>query len=146
MNTIFTIWNTSNKGKSSTILELANLLLRTFPEHKIIHTSKDVFKLSVDFRLIIEINGKIVALESQGDPGTELEKRLNNIITLYKPYLIITSSRTRGETIWAINNVAYLHKYDKIRTSTYETTHSFNQVNVLKAEHLLDLIQKLRLI
>ncbi|CAM4341972.1 hypothetical protein [Flavobacterium terrigena] len=146
MKTILTIWNTSNKGKSSTILELANLLLRTFPKHTIIYTSKDIFKLSVDFRLIIEINGKIIALESQGDPGTGLEKRLNNIITLHKPYLIITSSRTRGETIWAINNVADLHKYDKIWTSTYETSHSHKLANELKAEHLLDLIKKLGLI
>jgi len=36
MKTIITIWNTSNKGKSSTILELANIILRTFPKNKII--------------------------------------------------------------------------------------------------------------
>lgn len=99
MNTILTIWNTSNKGKSSTILELANLLLRRFPEHKIIYTSKDIFKLSVDFRLIIEINGKILALESQGDPKTNLESRLDKIITTYKPGIVFCTSRTRGETI-----------------------------------------------
>lgn len=146
MSTILTIWNTSNKGKSNTILQLANSILREYPNHKIIYSSKDLAILSIDFRLIIEINEKIIALESQGDPGTGLEKRLTSVINSYQPDLIITSSRTRGETIWAINNIAKIHNYDKIWTSTYETSHSHNQMNSLKAEHLLDLIQKLGLI
>jgi hypothetical protein len=146
MNTIITIWNTSNKGKSTIILELAKLFINTFPNHKIIYTSKSIVKLSIDFRLIIEINGKNIAFESQGDPKTELEQRLENVIITYKPDLIITTSRTRGETIWAINNVAEVHKYDKIWTSTYEAANSHNQMNVFKAEHLFDLIEKLGLI
>ena len=147
MKTIVAIWNSGGKGKSSSILELAQLMLAQLPKNHIpIYCSTDVKNLSIDFTLIIEINGKIVALESQGDPGTKLEKRLDDIVKNYNPDIIICSSRTRGETVWAINNVAKKHSYDKIWTSTYETTHSHQLVNSLKGEHLFDLIQKLGLI
>lgn len=144
MSTIVTIWNTSNKGKSATILELAKIFLSK--SSTVIFSSKDIIDLTIDFRLIIEVNGKIVALESQGDPGTELEKRLNNIVNTYSPDLIFTTSRTRGETIWAINNVAKSHKYDKIWTSTYQISKNHKIANQAKAEHLFDLISKLGLI
>lgn len=36
MNTITAIWQTAEKGKSSTILELANLLIKKHPSYKLI--------------------------------------------------------------------------------------------------------------
>jgi len=146
MKTIIAIWNSAEKGKSSTILELTNLLLTKFPNHKIVFCDKDVNKLTIDFRLIIEINGKTIALESQGDPGTKLEHRLDNVEAKYHPFLIFCTCRTRGETVAAINNVSKRHLYDKIWTSTYDTTHSYKLINGIKAEHLLDLIIKMQLI
>lgn len=146
MNTILAIWNAGGKGKSTTILELANLMIAQFPKYKQIYSSKNISNLSVDFTLIIEINGKIIALLSQGDPGTKLEKRLEDIANQYSPNLIICSCRTRGETVQAINKIASRHLFDKIWTSTYETTHSHPLANQLKGEHLLDFIIKMGLI
>lgn len=34
MNTILAIWNAAGKGKSTTILELANLMIAQFPKYK----------------------------------------------------------------------------------------------------------------
>lgn len=146
MNTIIAIWHSGGKGKSGTILALANLLLSQYPNHNVIHASKDVNHLSADFSLIIEINGKTIALESLGDPNTGLEKRLDEIVKKHNPNLIICSSRTRGETVWAINNIAKKYSYDKIWTSTYQVTHSHKLANSLKGQHLLDLILKLGLV
>lgn len=146
MNTLLAIWNAGGKGKSTTVLELANLMIAQFPKYKQIYSSKNINNLSVDFTLIIEINGKIIALVSQGDPGTELEKRLENIVKQYSPNLIICSCRTRGETVQAIHKIASSHLYNKIWTSTYETTHSHQIANQLKGEHLLDFIIKMGLI
>lgn len=146
MNTILAIWNAGGKGKSTTILELANLMIAQFPKYKQIYSSKNTIKLSVDFKLIIEINGKIIALVSQGDPGTKLEIRLDEIVKKYNPNIIFCSCRTRGETVRAINNIAKKYSYDKIWTSTYQTTHNHLLANKLKAEHLLDLIIKMGLI
>lgn len=81
MKTIIAIWNTSSKGKSSIILEIAKRLLIQFPNKSVIFCNKDVNHLTVDFRLVIKINGKIIVLESQGDPGTKQEARLTGIDT-----------------------------------------------------------------
>lgn len=89
MNTILAIWNSGAKGKSTTILNLANLQMSTYPAHTVIFCSKNRSFLSLDFRLILEIDGEIIALESQGDPKTGLEKRLDDIVTKYQPNLII---------------------------------------------------------
>jgi len=139
MKTIVAIWNTGGKGKSTTILNLANLLISR-PHTPIFCSQPDITKLVVDFRLVIKIGGKTIALESQGDPGTKLEDRLRNIEKLYNPDLIICSTRTRGETVHAIENVARDFEYDTIWTSTYQVTHDFEVANHAKAEHLLDLI------
>lgn len=146
MNTIIAIWNTAGKGKSSTILELANLLIKNYPNYNLIYSSKDVNNLSIDFRLIIEINNKVIALESQGDPGTKLEIRLNQIIKNHTPNLIFCTCRTRGETVNAINNTVKNHGFDKVWTSTYDMNHSYQQVNKLKARYLIDLSVNLGLI
>jgi len=145
MNTIIAIWNSGSKGKSSTILNLANLLMSSYT-HSVIYCNKDSSKLTVDFRLILEINKKIIALESKGDPKTDLEKRLSEIATKYHPNLIICSTRTRGETVQAVHKTASKYSFDKIWSSTYEITHSQSLANNLKSEHLLDLIVKLGLI
>jgi len=145
MNTIISIWNSGSKGKSTTILNLANLLLSILP-NRVIYCSKNIHALTTDFRLIIEINHKTIALESQGDPKTNLEKRLDDIVTKYKPDLIICSTRTRGETVHAVENIANKYFFDIIWTSTYQITYSHNIANIAKADHLLDLIKKLGLI
>lgn len=145
MKTILAIWNSAGKGKSSTILELANLM-QNFPGCEIIFSSKPAISLTIDFRLIIKIKDKIIAFESQGDPGTHLEARLENIVKQYSPDIIFCTCRTRGETVAAVNKIAHSYTYDKIWTSTYETNHSRDIANRLKAEHLQDLVVKLGLI
>jgi len=146
MKTIIAIWNSAEKGKSSTILELANLLTSRYQNREVIFCDKEVNNLSIDFRLIIKINGKTIALESQGDPGTGLEKRLKEIVNKYNPDSIFCTCRTRGETVWAINNTANQFSYDKIWTSTYDSANNHKLINSLNGEHLLDLIIKLNLI
>jgi len=146
MSTIIGIWNASGKGKSSTILSLANFLMKAYPAHKVIFCSKDETALTIDFRLILEINGKIYALESMGDPNSALESRLDDIMATYKPDVLICATRTRGNTVLAVQNIKTKYSSDLIWSSTYQTSHSHTLVNDAKAEHLHDLMRKLSLI
>ncbi|SHN12424.1 hypothetical protein [Flavobacterium xinjiangense] len=146
MNTIIAIWHSGGKGKSGTILALANLLLSQYPNPNVIHSSKDVNNLSVDFSLIIEINGKTIALESLGDPNTGLEKRIDEIVKKHNPNLIFCTCRTRGETVHAVEKNTKKHNYDIIWTSTYQVNQNHIRANQIKAEHLLDLSVQLGLI
>ncbi len=145
MKTILAIWHSSNKGKSATLRNVAALLLARsgvtvlFP----IGGPPD---MTGDFRLVIQINGKVISIESQGDPNTNLKHRLSELVTLYRSDLIFCTTRTRGDTVDAVNSVADGHGYEIIWTSTYQMANRSNDAsaNDAKARHLLDLLQTLR--
>lgn len=146
MKTILAIWNSGQKGKSETVRSLANLLINNYPKNRIVFSDPTNINSNTDFRLIIEINGKVIGLESQGDPNTGLQKRLEDLAEKHKCDLIFCTARTRGETIHAINNVAKSNHYDIIWTSTYQSGGNHGIMNNIKAEHLLDLVRQLNII
>lgn len=146
MKTILAIWHTKDKGKTETIREIAHNLMRIYPSFRAISPIPASVHPTWDFRLVIEIKGKIIGLESQGDPKTNLRNRLEELVTKYNCDLIFCTTRTRGETVWAVENVANSFEYDQIWTSTYQTTRSHTLVNDLKAKHIIDLVQNLGLI
>ena len=148
MNTIVLVRNSGDKGKSETLREFANLLLIEYPRYKSIFPDSAEPIISGDFRLVIEINGIIVGVESQGDPNTDLEKRLFELVDKYNCSLILCSSRTKGETVYAVDNLANAKGFQTLWTSTYQIADKNQQklVNSLKAKHILDLIQCLNLL
>ena len=143
MKTITAIWHTANKGKTETLRELAQLLVSTYPNHKIVSGGKTPIPLKGDFRLVLNINGKIVAIESQGDPNTGLRERLDDLTGNLHADLIFCSTRTKGDTVNAVDVVSSMHSYDLVWTSTYQTTSNYTLVNRLKAKHILELMQNL---
>lgn len=144
MKTIIAIRHASNKGKSETLRELAKLLV-AYPNSSIRHLNPNPMPDKGDLSLVVEIVGIIIVIESQGDPYTELEKRLNKIIDSYNPDLIFCATRTKGETMIAIERVS-AKGYQTIWTSTYQSETNHTQLNKLKAKHLLDLAKEMKLI
>lgn len=146
MKTIIALKNTEEKGKTETLRELANLLIEVYPNFKTLHPIPfRIFKVN-DFRIVVEINGKIISIESQGDPKTNLKTRLENLILDYDSDLIICSCRSRGETVCSIKAVAHDNNYQILWNSTYQSFTNHDILNKLKAKHLLDLIVKMGLI
>ncbi|MBC5994016.1 hypothetical protein [Pontibacter cellulosilyticus] len=147
MKTILAISHASGKGKTQTIRELANLLLGSYPTFVAIKPIPAKVPVDGDFQLIIEIAGIVIGIESMGDPGTGLEKRLQKLAGSYSCDIIICATRTRGETVAAVENAASTWDYDTIWTSTYQVIKKHQaQANQLKAKHLLDLLQQLLLL
>lgn len=146
MKTILAISHSQGKGKTETVREIAQNLIRIYPNFKPIFPIPIKIPLKYDFRLIIEINGKIIGLESQGDPNTNLKKRLKDLVNKYNCDIIYCTTRTKGETVKAVKDVANNFGYDQIWTSTYQTTTNHSLVNDLKAKHIIDLTQQLGLI
>jgi hypothetical protein len=146
MKTILTVWHSAGKGKSSTIREFAHTLISTFPGNQIIYSDTVPFNPTGDFRLIIKINGEKIAVESKGDPSSDLKGRLDEIYKDYNPGIIICASRTRGLTVSQIDAFAAKNSYQQIWTSTYHMDTHHNQVNKLKAKHMIELLQNLNLI
>lgn len=147
MKTILSVWNSSSKGKTETIRELAKLLLSTYPAFTPVKPSSVHIPKKGDFILVIDINGIIVGIVSQGDPGTGLKAKLEDLIDTYQCDIIICATRTRGDTVETVKKMAWQKKYDVIRTSTYQVSQDHRGLaNQLKARHLLSLLQGLELL
>lgn len=144
MKTIIALKNTASTGKSETLRELAQLLMSTYPIHQVKLLKPDPIGGTGDFSFVAVMNGKIIAIESKGDPSTILKKRLSDI-EKYTPDIIICATRTTGETVIAVKAMEK-KGYQAIWTSTYEVSDNFNQVNKLKAKQILELMKSLQLI
>lgn len=145
--TALAVWNSGDKGKTETVRELAYALLSFHPHYRLLYTSapKVIIPKFGDFRLVITINGNVIAIESQGDPKTWLQSRLHDLIRFYAPDMIICTCRTRGETVHAVESLIPWG-YEIIWSSTYQLPGRFQQMvaNTLKGLHLLELLQTLR--
>lgn len=146
LKTIIAIWHVAEKGKTETVRAIANNLMEMYPNYNAIFPNPAFVPDENDFRLVIEINGKIIGIESEGDPNSNLETRLIELATKYKCDIIYCTTRTKGETVRAVERTADSHDFDQIWTSTYQTTAQHQIVNDLKAKHIIDLTQNLNLL
>ena len=145
MKTILAIWHVADMGKTETLREFANLLLRR-PAFKPIYPVPAAVPATGDFRLVLEINGHIVAVESGGDPFTDLEQRLIDLADNFHAEVILCATRTKGyTTVGAVDHVAATKGFETIYTSTYQIGNPalHRTVNQSKARHLLNLLQRL---
>lgn len=148
MKSVIAVWNAGGKGKSNTLRELARLLLTEYPNCRPIYPDPAVIPAKGDFRLLIEINKKIIAIETKGDPGTNLEERLIDLAEIHHCDLIFCTCRTSGETKLAVKHLSAKCGHEIIWTSTYQVADGDKHklINTLKAKHLLDLVKKLGLL
>lgn len=154
--TIIALSHSGNKGKTETLRKLAELLLdsKDFDKVEVLYNSyKNDYQIEPkwDFRIIFKIYiGKmtfIVVIETQGDPKTNLQERLIQIQDAFHPDIIYCSTRTRGETVWAVDHLWKNFNYETIWTTTYQIVGEKRQavVNDLKAHQLLQLARSLEL-
>ena len=136
--TILAVWNAANCGKTETLRRLAILFKEKFPSASF---SLDEIPVDGDFRLIIIMGDIKIAIESKGDPKTDLQSRLIELDEL-GCNLIICTCRTKGETVNAIINMEKTCSFETIWTSTYQGKPSLNYsfLNNKKAEHIFDLL------
>ena len=145
---IVAIWHRADKGKTETLRELAKLILQTYPQHTILNSVPPAIPMkgAGDFRVVVSINGRVVAVESQGDPKTNLLGRLQDLVNNFNADVIFCSTRTKGDTVVAVDNLATQNGFETIWTSTYQTDTHQKTANRLKAEHILDLVIKLSIL
>jgi Cdc6-like AAA superfamily ATPase len=134
MKTIIAIYGTGGSGKSDTVRQVAILLGSKNVDHE------------KDFNDIITIGKKKIGIICKGDPGTGLDKKLRNMADL-GCYVIFCTCRTSGSTQKAITDIANKFDYQIIWTATYYSVDKSQQknFNVIKAAHLVDLCNQLRL-
>jgi hypothetical protein len=140
MKTIICVRGTAKQGKTGIIRELANLLApKCAVTYGNIHPTDD-------FTLELTANGKRCGLQSAGDDGDALFKQLE-IWAKTSFEVIVCASRMQGDSAKAMENLVSQYNYDIIKTTSYVSDKSpqHQQLNRLKAEHLLDLLAKMGL-
>lgn len=98
MKNIYAIYGRAEIGKTSTIREIYNLLIEKFGKKIIVETETNIFSHKGDIRVTVKINGKLIGIESQGDPDSRLKASLD-IFVKVNCDIILCATRTRGTTV-----------------------------------------------
>jgi hypothetical protein len=138
MKQIFGLYGTSNVGKSETIKNVYRKLTELYPDF-IFH--KD-FKFIVgkgDICVIIIINGKIIGIESQGDPNSRIFINLP-IFVKFNCDIILCATRTRGATVDEVEKLKNTYEVKWIKKNPSGNAIKFKIDNDKLAGEILNLI------
>lgn len=136
--TVFANWGSAGQGKSSTVKEIAKLILNNYPTAT---TDPVTIDYTYDIRVIITIGKIKIGVESQGDPNSRLFDSLKYFVKVNCD-IIICSTRTSGSTVEAVNELYSKHGYDNVWVTNYRSNEK-NQdlLNEISAKHIFELIQ-----
>jgi hypothetical protein len=99
MPDVFALQGTGNSGKSTTLVSLYNAVCSKYPAA----TVQQVHIGTADIAVIISgVNGLVIGIESQGDPGSRLQNTLSTFAAA-KCDVIFCACRTRGMTVGWVN-------------------------------------------
>lgn len=99
MSGVYALQGPGNCGKSTTIISLYNDVRSKYPAA----TVRQVHDGTADIAVIISgVDGMIIGIESQGDPGSRLKNTLDAFVA-EKCDVIFCACRTRGMTVGWIN-------------------------------------------
>lgn len=139
--TIIVVKGHSNQGKTQSIHTLFTELKKI--DCKLIEENF----YNSDIKAIVEFKGQKIGICSIGDPNSAQADLLTDLVSK-DCNIIITASRTRGETIEIIEHLANQHKYATIYTSNYiynkeEDTTMYEKLNNQFAHAIIELIKHL---
>lgn len=134
----------SGIGKSAAVREVFYQLSRKYkPKLEEWQYEKD----KGDIKAIFEIEGVYVGIESQGDPGFDMEKTIDEFVEKYKCDIIVTACRTKGSTYQKINTFMRNNGYDILWYAHYvyqgkDTSNAWEAFKVTYAEKVVELIKE----
>ncbi|MFY9085393.1 hypothetical protein [Aliarcobacter cryaerophilus] len=136
-NTIFVLRGRARIGKTTTIKKVRELLLQKsgVKEYKV------EFEIlnRVDIRVVLDINGVLVGIETQGDPSSRLEESIELFIKA-KCKIIVCASRTSGMTVDWINKYSKAFNIEWIEKKNAENDSERENLNNKKAEEIVEKI------
>jgi len=137
MRKIFGLYGAANVGKSQTIKEVYNLLSSEYKTAKIKHQI-----LESDIIVVLTIDGITIGIESQGDPNSRLAESLSLFVKM-ECNIIICATRTRGQTVDAVNKLVKNHEYEVLwLKQDVKSDGSEYESNKAMARRIVDEIEK----
>lgn len=134
--TVFANSGTADQGKSSTIIEIFNLLNKKYR-----NSIEIIFSSEWDITAVVTIGKIKIGIESQGDPNSRLLNSLKYFVKINCD-IIICSTRTSGTTVDAVNA---LNKrgYNIVWVTNYRSKEKDHKaLNKISANHIFKLIQQ----
>ena len=135
--TIICVSAKSNRGKSSSIKKLYTMLggTKTFAD------GEDIWE-------VVTYKGHKIGIKSQGDPGTDHKTDLTKYIVELHVDIIVTASRSYGETYWTVKGVAEANGFETIVLNPISTEEEYSVYPVdnlytKNAEALLEIINNI---
>jgi len=125
--------NKSNSGKTSTLRELANILISKGGKSVLIEGDL----IHGDFIIKVSYNNQEIIIISMGDIGEELKKKYNQVWDNYtKIDIIFGACRTKGETVSVVKEQAKDKFFNIIWTATYKNKSDQQNLNNKRANEL----------
>ena len=135
-NLVIANYGKAQSGKSSSIKEVFNKLIATYPYKVLIKDG--------DIKAIITIGNVLVGIESQGDPNSRMIQSMNDFVSM-GCQIIVAACRTSGKTYNKIIELDQINGYDIIWASNDKTSISQRHRDILNkkyAERVIDLIME----
>lgn len=135
MKTIICLRGGAGIGKTSSIRAVWNRI--NIRNHPPLHQSSD------DICAIVPFCNSTIGVVSQGDPYSEQDKWLKELMAL-DCEIIVCASRTKGSTVSAVQKVAQSGEYATIWFSPFYSTDSVDTsvLNNFTADTVIELIRK----
>ena len=135
MKNIYALYGRGDIGKTSTIKEVYNLLIKKFGKEIIVETDTNIFSEKNDIRVIVKIKGKLIGIESQGDPNSRLKVSLDIFVEMNCD-IILCATRTWGTTVDFVKLLEPEYKIDWIKKPDFGN--EYEQKNKELAKNIFD--------
>lgn len=145
--TIIAIHGRANEGKSETIKKVCELLVDTFPKHKLF---PEKISYQGDILQTIKIGEVKIGLEGQGDPKSRMisDETLELLAGNHSEWgncdIIICATRTSGETVQQVDKIADEFDFHTLWLSSFFSPKlNYNVLNRIAAENIIGLIKSI---
>jgi len=135
VKTLIAVRGVANRGKSDSIKKAYKLLVDAYPAAVV---EKFVFR--ADIKIIVTIKGVKVGIESQGDPTDRLPESLRYFAEAGCK-VIICATRTRGETVDAVNDLSSQYDIEWIEKSEEPDAQKKESANRAVAQEIFEKTQ-----
>ncbi len=115
---IIALQGPARSGKTSTLTQVFKNLCAKYPAAIV-----QLLRSNTDIKVILHINGKIIGIESQGDPNSYLHQSLNDFVAA-KCDIIFCACRTRGMTVGWVNAMSPQHNVQFITQTRVALGHT----------------------
>lgn len=117
--TIIAVYGRKDEGKSSSIKLVCQKLLDEFP-NATSSIPKEEISYSADILVIITLGSIRIGIESQGDPKSRMiTEETIKYLAEEKCDIILCATRTGGETVHKVDEIAGAYNYRTLWLSTF---------------------------